>query len=613
MARQRNAKTAAQAPVSAHPLFPAIVALWFAALLGIGSMLLPQPLFDQVAASTGLGTLGFGFRLGLGALAGLAGAAVGVILARKVAAAHTQHRSRRREPVPQPPRTGARKPISAMEELGGDGLDEPVHDSDQRLGSEPMSGRRRALTVTDESEPADYLMNAPLPGSDDVLDLIGADGIAEEDALELGRFDHQDHGTRPAGTSAPLPASPIGQVEHAGGAEEPFAPPFPADQSVFPAPDETPVAAHWKHGAPFAPPAQAVTVLEPAVPEPAPVKPFGPDSTAASVPATATAPDFGPSLEEAREATAPAPFAGALFSMPVPATEESPALAPAAGEPLSQPGPEPEPLAQPQPAGEWRPAEAGRLHSDLAALDTVSLVERFARALRTAGTATAVEQAPAVAAMPAPSAPIAAGEPASENPYLASAAPAPAPAAPSMQPMPRATAPFAAPSLPAALKPISFDEVEEADDFDHDFALPVADQPRPFAPPATPAVPPSFAMPANRETADSDDESALEGEDGFGSLLAMKAGYNPGREFVRIEEDEQNCGPAEPVVVFPGTAAQGRAAPAPDGPSRDPANAMPRSPFAAPVTRTGSSVDPRATETALREALARLQQMSGAA
>ena len=35
-----------KAPISTHPAFPAIVALWFAALLGLGSLVLPAVLLE---------------------------------------------------------------------------------------------------------------------------------------------------------------------------------------------------------------------------------------------------------------------------------------------------------------------------------------------------------------------------------------------------------------------------------------------------------------------------------------------------------------------------------------------------------------------------------------
>ena len=48
---------AARLPVSLHPAFPAIVALWFAALLGIGSLVLPAALLDRVVSATSLASL----------------------------------------------------------------------------------------------------------------------------------------------------------------------------------------------------------------------------------------------------------------------------------------------------------------------------------------------------------------------------------------------------------------------------------------------------------------------------------------------------------------------------------------------------------------------------
>ncbi len=43
----------AKAPISSHPAFPAIVALWFAALLGLGTLILPVGLLERLAASRG--------------------------------------------------------------------------------------------------------------------------------------------------------------------------------------------------------------------------------------------------------------------------------------------------------------------------------------------------------------------------------------------------------------------------------------------------------------------------------------------------------------------------------------------------------------------------------
>ena len=97
-----GSRDASRPPISLHPAFPAVVALWFAALLGLGSMVLPVVLIERVVEITGLAALvpaaspplGFMAR-GLIALASaVAGAAIGVAIARRVA-----QRARRRPPL----------------------------------------------------------------------------------------------------------------------------------------------------------------------------------------------------------------------------------------------------------------------------------------------------------------------------------------------------------------------------------------------------------------------------------------------------------------------------------------------------------------------------------
>ena len=93
----------------------------------------------------------------------------------------------------------------------------------------------------------------------------------------------------------------------------------------------------------------------------------------------------------------------------------------------------------------------------------------------------------------------------------------------------------------------------------------------------------------------------------------MRGKLGDQRENIRVEEEPVDTD-FEPVVVFPAHEAR-RASPAADGPSRDAAQAAPidfsrPAPFAPPVTR---AADPAATESALRDALTKLQRVSGAA
>lgn len=81
---QKSQKSAqdkpAQAPISAHPLFGPLVALWFGTLFGLGSFVLPEGLFESVLGSP----LGVGSRLLIALVAGAIGAALGFWATRKL-------------------------------------------------------------------------------------------------------------------------------------------------------------------------------------------------------------------------------------------------------------------------------------------------------------------------------------------------------------------------------------------------------------------------------------------------------------------------------------------------------------------------------------------------
>ena len=49
-----NRKPGKSKPISSHPLFPAVVALWFGALLGLGSLAIRPTLLEAVVLKTGL-------------------------------------------------------------------------------------------------------------------------------------------------------------------------------------------------------------------------------------------------------------------------------------------------------------------------------------------------------------------------------------------------------------------------------------------------------------------------------------------------------------------------------------------------------------------------------
>jgi hypothetical protein len=148
------------APISSHRMFPAMVALWFAALLGIGSMILPATLFDMLAGQSGLGEaipaaggpLAANAKLIFTLLATGAGAALGLALARKVAAGQSPEPVRRREfatpaqPTPLERVSEPRKPISIHEDLA-----QPLEQEEADANS-----RRRSLAMEEPEGPSDW-------------------------------------------------------------------------------------------------------------------------------------------------------------------------------------------------------------------------------------------------------------------------------------------------------------------------------------------------------------------------------------------------------------------------------------------------------------------------
>jgi hypothetical protein len=83
-------------PLSRHPLFPAIVALWFAALVGLGSFALSISLIERIVLTAGIDAaipaaappLGMTARLLLALALGALGGAIGWALAAHLARAH---------------------------------------------------------------------------------------------------------------------------------------------------------------------------------------------------------------------------------------------------------------------------------------------------------------------------------------------------------------------------------------------------------------------------------------------------------------------------------------------------------------------------------------------
>lgn len=644
-----RANSGKQASISAHPAFPAVVALWFAALLGLGCLVVPVIIFETISSASGIATLfpaaasplGPTARIAIALLAALGGAGIGLLLARKVAAASgTVQPARKRAPGNSEPNIAGtpKRPISAREELGSMSLDESIGDSDDEQGTAaagrfspaPIAGRRRALSVTNENERSEYLDHAPLPGGHPVFDEAafdeaGFDAVLASpdvgaDELDLGGFS-QDTGEHDQFGEVVETADQDGVAASERGASMQRALGEVRRRFESSGLPETSSGGHEASGEQFSPAA------EPAAAAPAATR----------------------SLESLSEELS----AMTMTYRPQGEAAYNPLASLAPADRIAPEGiPAPSPVAPP-------PAPASGLghNSGLHELGMVELVERFARALQNSQPSSAAPKAQEVAAwatpspipVPAfPSTPMAFAAPGSEQPQTAGTPPpAFAPpesivAQPSAPQPPAAAEPmvfrrqtgaaqdhpqFAAPQpvapsperaepplsqMPQALRPLAFQDDHGEDD---------ESEPLDLSFPFTRPAPPQPASPAVAAAeAGSDDED--HGDSGaYSSLLSMKGRFGTQQAFVRIDDDEP-APVSHPVVVFPGQDNR-RAEPAADGPSRDPLGAAQvpppvLRPFDSPaqVPLAGAApVQPGnagETERALREALEKLQRMSGA-
>ncbi len=153
--------------------------LWFAALFGIGSFVLPAQLFGVVNSQENFGVT---TKIVIALVAALIGAALGLWMAHKIKTSQTAAPTRDFAPklraADAHPDAPARRPISAMEELGREKLAESVPD-DVAEQAAPLR-RRHLLSVTDEDGWDKSFGPAPLPGQKDIEE-GNDDGLAFSD------------------------------------------------------------------------------------------------------------------------------------------------------------------------------------------------------------------------------------------------------------------------------------------------------------------------------------------------------------------------------------------------------------------------------------------------
>jgi hypothetical protein len=552
-----SAEEGGKAPVSQHPAFPVVVALWFAALLGLGTLLVPIALLERVVDLTGLASavsvaappLGITARLLIAAAGAIAGALFGWVIARRVADTHRPTAAAR---IAAP---AGRLPLSALEDLDEEGI-----------AAAPAPTKRRSLAMAEDQRPSDFLRVVPVPGEDISAPASAPEALPQEQVFERAEDIPERSPTPVERDEDALELSELA-------AEQPIAtdfipPVLEADDREQP--QDFPMSDN--------PPAQF-----PSAEELERRRAERRQDAAARNPG-----GFERRLYLRRAADEPLPFLAPSLARRAPDNEntapdtlavrvnfDSPAM-PA----LEQAFEECEPATAPEPAVDWE-------HAPLGELGMIDLVQRLGATLEKRREQAAVAPARDAFASPAPMAlapeshdddfdgaldgvEAAAEEEAVQAMAAYFARPADT-AEPAGEP---------APCEPHAFGPAAPVPDQSDDDDDRDLAA-------------------SFSLPLGQSwtRAGPADEEAAEHEAApdYGSLLTLRNPFHePREEFVRIEEPAPAPGDVKPTVVF---SAAEVARPF------DP-------PSAGPAAAAVPSAPPAETDEALRRALATLQRMS---
>lgn len=155
-------------PITTHPAFAPLVALWFAALLGLGVVVLPTPLVERVLGASGLGALAPltpAARAIASGAAALVGALAGLTLARLLARRGGRDpRPIYVDPAAPPeafvPEAPVRRPLRVREELGeGAGEQSEAAEMPNFTASPPEATARPRLGEADEG----FMILTPQP------------------------------------------------------------------------------------------------------------------------------------------------------------------------------------------------------------------------------------------------------------------------------------------------------------------------------------------------------------------------------------------------------------------------------------------------------------------
>lgn len=215
-------------PLASHPAFRYMVALWFAALLGFGTYVMPAGVFERAVEATGLASilpaaappLGETARLLISAAAAVLGALLGLFVASRAGSGEPSEADGEAEeivlPDPEPAPVsveGRRRPLLVREALAEDFADAPEPVEEQAIASGAHSVSDETVNFHEEAGPEEiddplgehFLETGPEPDftidetfveqpDTDYPSILHIGSVPEEDASEPAAPAQEDLG-----------------------------------------------------------------------------------------------------------------------------------------------------------------------------------------------------------------------------------------------------------------------------------------------------------------------------------------------------------------------------------------------------------------------------------
>lgn len=239
-------------PITAHPLFPALVALWFGALFGLGSFAVPASVLERIVAMTGLPALVPAAAPPLGATAHalvailmtVLGLGLGALIGWKLKPASPEASPRRRSVVPDAPAQGSARaawrdvevPVCQPLILSEDIAAEPIAPAPAEGEDYEYTCSATVGAEADQTDHAEFVaveeVEAEFEGEPEVQRFRQPEIVtdAEADEIELVEAEQVE--------AEPIEAEPVAATP----AKPTFAPIFVMPEPVVPGAPRSPVA-----------------------------------------------------------------------------------------------------------------------------------------------------------------------------------------------------------------------------------------------------------------------------------------------------------------------------------------------------------------------------------